>query len=75
VAGEDFHRGNRKWLIDDKVNKNDKTIHTSNVPDPPDETATSDKSICRGALIFDPSPHQLLRMKTSSLLPLMPKLN
>ncbi len=33
VAEEDFHPGNRKWLINDKVNKDDKTIRTSNVPD------------------------------------------
>jgi hypothetical protein len=26
VAEEDFHRGNRKRLIDDKVNKDDETI-------------------------------------------------
>ncbi len=53
VAEEDFHCGNRKWLINDKVNKDDETICTSNVPD---KTATPDKSICRGPLIFDPSP-------------------
>jgi hypothetical protein len=53
VAEEDFHRGNRKWLINDKVNKDDKTICTSNVPD---ETAAPDESICRVPLIFDPSP-------------------
>jgi hypothetical protein len=56
VAGEDFHRGNRKRLIDDKVNKDNETICTSNVPDPPDKTAAPDKSICRGPLNFDPSP-------------------
>ncbi len=56
VAEEDFHHGNRKQVIDDKVNKDDETICTSNVPDSPDETATLDKSICRGPLIFDPSP-------------------
>jgi hypothetical protein len=55
VAEEDFHRGNRKWLIDDKVKEYDKTIHTSNVPDPSDETTAPDKSICCGPLIFDPS--------------------
>jgi hypothetical protein len=31
VAEEDFHRGNRKQLIDDKVNEDDETIRTSNV--------------------------------------------
>ncbi len=36
VAEEDFHRGNRKQLIDDKVNKDNETLCTSNVPDPPD---------------------------------------
>ncbi len=56
VAEEDFHRGNRKGLIDDKVNKDDGTICTSNVPDPPDKMAALDESICRGPLIFDPSP-------------------
>ncbi len=56
VAEEDFHRGNRKRLIDDKVNKDDETICKSNVPDPPDKTAAPDKSICRGPLIFDPLP-------------------
>ena len=47
VAEEDFHHGNRKWLIDDKVNKDDESICTSNVPDPPDKTAAPDESICR----------------------------
>jgi hypothetical protein len=56
VAEEDFNCGNRKLLIDNKVNKDDETICTSNVPDPPDEMAAPDKSICRGPLIFDPSP-------------------
>jgi hypothetical protein len=56
VAEEDFHHGNRKRSIDDKVNKDDKTICTSNVPDPPDKTAIPDKSICCRPLIFDPSP-------------------
>jgi hypothetical protein len=56
VAEEVFHRGNRKHLIDDKVNEDDKTICTSNVPDPPDKTAIPDKSIRRGPLIIDPSP-------------------
>jgi hypothetical protein len=55
-AEEAFHRGNRKRLIDNKVNKDDETIRTSNVLDPPDEAATPDKSICCGPLIFDPSP-------------------
>ncbi len=53
MAEEDFHRGNRKWLIKDKVNKNDETIRTSNVPD---KTAAPDESIRRGPLIFDPLP-------------------
>jgi hypothetical protein len=56
VAEEDFHRGNRKQIIDNKVNKDDETICTSNVPDSPDKTVAPDKSICRGPLIFDPSP-------------------
>jgi hypothetical protein len=49
VAEKDFHRGNRKWLINDKVNKDDETICTSNVPG---KTAAPDESICRGPLIF-----------------------
>ncbi len=56
VAEEDFHQGNRKQLIDNKVNKDNKTLHMSNVPDPPDKTATPDKSICHGPLPFDPLP-------------------
>jgi hypothetical protein len=55
-AEEDFHHGNKKQLIDNKVNKDNETICTSNVPDPPDETAAPDKSICHGPLIFDPLP-------------------
>jgi hypothetical protein len=56
VAEEDFHRGNRKWLIDNNVNKDNKMIHTSNVPDLPDKMATLDESIRYGSLTFDPSP-------------------
>jgi hypothetical protein len=56
VAEEDVHRDNMKQLIDNKVNEDDETIHTFNVPDPPDETAAPDKSICHGPLIFDPLP-------------------
>jgi hypothetical protein len=56
VAEEYFHCGNRKWLIDNKVNKDNETICTSNVPDPTDKMAAPDMSICRGPLIFDPSP-------------------
>jgi hypothetical protein len=56
VAEEDFHHGNRKWLIDNKVNKDDETIRTSNIPDPPDKMTAPDKSICHGPLIFDLSP-------------------
>jgi hypothetical protein len=56
VAEEDFHCGSRKRLIDNKANKDDKTICTSNVPDPPDEMAAPDESIRRGPLTFDPSP-------------------
>jgi hypothetical protein len=56
VAEEDFHRGNRKRLIHNKVNEDDETICTSYVPDPPDKMAAPDESICRGPLIFDPSP-------------------
>jgi hypothetical protein len=56
VAEEDFHCGNRKWLINDKVNEDDETIRTSNVPG---KTAAPDESIRRGPLIFlifNPSP-------------------
>jgi hypothetical protein len=56
VAEEDFHRGNRKRFIDNKVNKDDETICTSNLPDPPDKAAAPDKSTCHGPLIFDPLP-------------------
>ncbi len=56
VAEEDLHCGNRKRLIVDKVNKDYKTIHTSNLPDPPDERAVPDESIRCGPLIFDPLP-------------------
>jgi hypothetical protein len=42
VAEEDFHCGSRKWLIDNKVNEDDKTICTSNVPGPSDKTAAPD---------------------------------
>ncbi len=56
VTKEDFHRGNGKRLIDNKVNKDDKTVCTSNVPVSPDKTAAPDESICHGPLIFDPSP-------------------
>jgi hypothetical protein len=56
VAKEGFHRGNRKRLNDNKVNKDDKMIPTSNVPDPPDETPAPDESICHGSLTFVPLP-------------------
>jgi hypothetical protein len=56
VAEEDFHQGNRNKLIDDKVNKDNKTLCTPNVPDPPDKMAAPDKSIHRGPLTFDPLP-------------------
>ncbi len=56
MAEEDFHCGNREWLIVNKVNKDDETVCTSNVPDPPDKTAAPDESFCHGPLIFDPSP-------------------
>jgi hypothetical protein len=39
VAEEDFHCGNRKRLIDNEVNKVDKTIPMSSLPDPPDKMA------------------------------------
>ncbi len=74
VVEEDFHCGNKKRLIDNKVKKDDKTICTSNVPDPPDKTAAPDKSICHGPLILI-HRHQLLQMKMSPLLLLMTKLN
>jgi hypothetical protein len=42
-----------KLLINGKVNKDDKTIHISNVSD---KTAAPDESIHHGTLMFDPSP-------------------
>jgi hypothetical protein len=51
---EYFHQGNRKQLIDSKVNEDDETFCTSNVPDQADKTATPDESICHGPLTFDP---------------------
>jgi hypothetical protein len=56
VAEDNFHRGNRKWLIDNKVNEDDETVCTFNVPDPPDEMAAPDESIPCGPLIFYPLP-------------------
>jgi hypothetical protein len=56
VVEEDFNCDNRKKLIDHKINKDNEMIATSNVPDPPDETAAPDESICRGPLTFGPSP-------------------
>ncbi len=56
VAEEDFHQGNRKQLIDDRIIEDNKMLHASNVPDPPDKMAALDESICRRSLIFDPSP-------------------
>jgi hypothetical protein len=55
VAEEDFHQSKRKKLIDDQVNEDDKRLYMSNVPDPPDEMAAPDESICLGPLTFDPS--------------------
>ncbi len=56
AAEEDFHRGNRKRLIYNKVNEDNKTICMSNVPNPSDEMATSKESICPGPLTFKPLP-------------------
>ncbi len=56
MAEEDFHRSNRKRLIDNKVNEDDKMICMSNLPDPPDKMAAPDKLICHGPLTLDPSP-------------------
>jgi hypothetical protein len=56
VAKEYFHRINRKQFIEEKGNKDDKTIRTSYVPDPPDKTVAPDESNCRRPLIFDPLP-------------------
>ncbi len=56
MSEEDFHCDNRKRLIEDKVNEDDETIRTSNVPDPPDKMPPPDKFICHGPLIFDPLP-------------------
>jgi hypothetical protein len=56
VAEEDFHCGNRKRSIDNKVNKDNKTICTSNVPDPNEKSAAPKESIRHGPLTFNPSP-------------------
>jgi hypothetical protein len=56
VAEEDFHHGNRKWLTENKVNKDNEMIRSLNVPDPPDKTAAPDESIRCRPLTFDPSP-------------------
>ncbi len=74
VAEEDFHHGNRKQLTDNKVNEDDETICTSNVPDQPDKKAAPDESICCGPLIFDPLPPTAAD-EDAPLLPLMTKLN
>jgi hypothetical protein len=56
VAEEDFHCGNRKGFIDNKADKDNKTIHTSNIPDISDKEAAPDESIRHGPPTFDPSP-------------------
>ncbi len=56
MAEEEFHCGNRKRLIDNKVNKDNETVCTSNLPDPPDKMAAPNKFIRPGPLTFDPLP-------------------
>jgi hypothetical protein len=56
VAKDDFNCGSRKQLIEDRVDKDDETICTSNVPDPPYKTATPDESFHHGHLAFDLLP-------------------
>jgi hypothetical protein len=63
VAEEGFHCGNRKQLINGKVNKDDKTICISIVPD-----KTSPFAVGPSCLIHC---HQLPRIKMSPLLLLM----
>jgi hypothetical protein len=72
VAEEDFHCSNREWLIDDKVNKDDKTI-----AHPMYLTHLMRRLPLTSLFPMGPSihRHQLLWMKTSPLLPLMTKLN
>ncbi len=56
MAEKDFNRGNRKGLIDYKINKDDKTTCSSSIPDPPDETATPNESIHHGPVTFNSLP-------------------
>jgi hypothetical protein len=56
LAEEDLHHGKKNTVIDNKVNKDNKTIHMSNLPDPNEEPAAPDGSIHRGPLTFNPSP-------------------
>jgi hypothetical protein len=46
-----------KVSVDKGVNSDDKKVKTSNLPAPPKEEIPSE-AICRGPLIFDPSPPQ-----------------
>jgi hypothetical protein len=54
IAEEDLHRDTTKSV--DMVNKDDKTVCTSNLPSPPIEEGPSDQSIRCGPLTFNPTP-------------------
>jgi hypothetical protein len=56
VAQEGLHWGKRKRLINNKANKDNKTICMSNVLDPPEELATPNKSIRHWNLTLDQLP-------------------
>jgi hypothetical protein len=53
VAKEDLHQGKKKSI--NEVDKDDDTVHTSNLPPPPVEEDPSDESIQQGLLTFDPN--------------------
>ncbi len=69
-----LHLGKRNRVIDDEVNKEDKTICTSNVPNPNEEPAAPDKSICHGPLTFDPLP-PIAAVEDAPFLPLITRQN
>jgi hypothetical protein len=50
VAEEGLHRSKRNRVIGNKGNKFDKAICASNLPDPHEEPAAPNESICRGPL-------------------------
>ena len=56
VTEEDLHRDTTKSV--DMVDKDNKTVCTSNLPSPPIEEGPSDQSIRRGPLTFNPTPSE-----------------